>query len=63
MASFATMGAAETRCRAQIAANVWVHAHSQRDKTGVISVRFQRYMSPSAPGEGAWVETQDDSVN
>jgi hypothetical protein len=63
MAAFATMTASETRCKAQIVAKVWVHAHSARNQTGQIIARFQRYMSPSAPGEGAWLETADDSVS
>ena len=63
MAAFATLSAAEARCKAQIVAKVWVVAHSQRDRTGAISVRFQRYMSPTQRGEGGWTETTDDSVN
>jgi hypothetical protein len=63
VASFSTMSACETRCKAQIAAKVWVNAHSARNITGQIVARFQRYMSPSAPGNGAWIETTDDSVN
>lgn len=63
MASFATLAVAETRCKAQIVAKVWVNAHSQRDKNGVISVRFQRYMSPTQRGEGGWVESDQDNVN
>ncbi len=63
MASFATLTAAENRCTAQIAAKVWVNAHSARNQSGQIIARFQRYMSPSAPGNGAWIETTDDSVN
>ena len=64
MANFSTMTAAETRCKAQIVAKVWVVAHSARNKSGQIIARFQRYMSPGTnAGAGAWVETQDDSVN
>lgn len=63
MALFASMSAAEARCKAQIAAKVWVNAHSARDMNGVIICRFQRYMSATQPGAGGWVETNDDSVN
>ena len=63
MASFATMSAAETRCKAQVAAKVWVNAHAGRNAAGAIMARFQRYMSPFQPGAGAWIETTDDSVN
>jgi hypothetical protein len=63
MANFSTMTASETRCKAQVAAKVWVVAHSARNKSGQIIARFQRYMSPSAPGNGAWIETTDDSVS
>jgi hypothetical protein len=63
MASFATLSAAETRCKAQIVAKVWVNVHAGRNISGAIIARFQRYMSPSAPGNGAWVETDQDNVN
>ncbi len=63
MASFSTMVASETRCKAQMAAKVWVVAHSARNKSGQIIARFQRYMSPSHKDYGAWVETTDDSVS
>ena len=63
MASFTTMSACETRCKAQMVAKVWVVAHAARNTTGQIIARFQRYMSPSAPGNGAWIETTDDSVS
>ena len=63
MAAFATMSAAESRCRSQMAAKVWVVAHAARNTSGQIIARFQRYMSPTQRGEGGWVETQDDTVN
>ena len=63
MANFASLSAAETRCKAQIVAKVWVNAHAGRNATGAIIARFQRYMSPTQRGEGAWIETTDDSVN
>ena len=63
MANLASLSAAETRCKAQIVAKVWVNAHAGRNATGAIIARFQRYMSPTQRGEGAWIETTDDSVN
>jgi hypothetical protein len=63
MATFTAMADSEIRCKAQMVAKVWVNAHSARNVSGQIIARFQRYMSPSAPGEGAWIETSDDSVN
>ncbi|TKB72529.1 MAG: hypothetical protein E8D46_13035 [Nitrospira sp.] len=63
MAAFATLSASEARCKAQIVAKVWVTAHAGRNATGAIIARFQRYMSPTQRGEGAWIETTDDSVN
>jgi hypothetical protein len=63
MASFATLAAAEARCRSQIAAKVWINAHAARNFNGAIIARFQRFMSPAKPGEGGWVETTDDSVS
>ena len=63
MATFTTMADLEIRCKAQMAANVWVVAHSARNVNGQIVARFQRFMSPSAPGNGAWIESTDDSVN
>ena len=63
MSTFLTTTASETHCKAQIAAKVWVNAHAGRNASGHIVARFQRYMSPAAPGNGAWIETTDDSVN
>lgn len=63
MAAFATIADAEARCRSQMTAKVWVTAHAGRTMSGQIICRFQRYMSPSNPGHGAWVETTDDSVS
>ena len=63
MAAFATMDAAETRARAQIAAGIWVNAHTERTFDGTIAVRVQRYMSPTNPDYGAWVEITDDATD
>ena len=50
MAAFATLSAAETRCKAHVAAKVWGVAHAARNTTGAIIARFQRYMSPAQRG-------------
>ncbi len=63
MATFTTITDAEARCRSQITAKVWVNAHAGRNVSGQIIARFQRYMSPTNPGHGAWIETIDDAVN
>ncbi len=63
MASFTTHTQVEDRCKAQIVAKVWVVAHYARSVTGAIVARFIRYMSPTNPGHGAWVETDQDNVD
>lgn len=61
MAAFADMAAAETRAVAKVADGTWVNAHSMRQADSTIGVRVQRFMSPTNPDHGAWVEiTQDD---
>lgn len=60
MAAFATMAAAEARAVAKVKDKTWVVAHSARDFNGTIIVRFQRFMSPTNPGYGAWVTTDQD---
>lgn len=62
MAAFATMAAAEARAVAKVADKTWVMAHSQRTVAGAISVRVQRFMSPTNPAHGAWVEITDDAT-
>jgi hypothetical protein len=62
MAAFATFAAAETRAYALVAAGTWVNAHAIRQKDGTIAVRLQRYMSPTNPDYGAWVEVTDDAA-
>jgi hypothetical protein len=42
--------------------HTFVNAHAARDKDGHVIVRFQRYMSPAAPGEGAWITSRDDAA-
>ena len=62
MAAFATMVAAETRAYALVADGTWVNAHSMRQNDGTIAVRVQRFMSPTNPAFGAWVEITDDAT-
>jgi hypothetical protein len=66
MASFSTMALCEQRCREQVASGVWVVAHSERDKDGVIKARFIRFMNAaglSDPARGSWEETDQDNVD
>jgi hypothetical protein len=66
MGAFATLAAAEERCKSQIAAGVWVVGHSERDANGVIKARFIRYMTTAGlatPARGGWEETDDDTVD
>lgn len=64
MANFANTATgrvlAETLCKTRIAAGVWVVAHMAIDKAGNTICRFIRYMSPTNPGYGAWVESRAD---
>ncbi len=65
-ALFSSMASCETRCRAQMAAKVWVVAHSARNVLGVIVARFQRFMAPTSAttrAYGRWEETDQDNVN
>ena len=63
MAAFSSLALCEQRCRDQVANKIWLVGHSERDIKGVIKARFIRYMSPSAPDNGGWVETDQDNVN
>lgn len=62
MAAFATMEAAEQRAYAKVLDKTWINAHAARTVTGTICVRVQRYMSPTNPAYGAWVEITDDAT-
>ena len=62
MAAFATLTAAEQRAYLKVADKTWINAHAERLSTGAIAVRVQRKMSPSAPGNGAWVSITDDAT-
>ncbi len=62
MAVFATVAAAETRAYAKVADGTWVNAHAARRFDGTIVVRVQRFLSPTAPDGGEWVEIDQDNV-
>lgn len=62
MAAFATMEAAEARAVAKVADGTWINAHACRTFDGTIAVRVQRFMSPTNPGYGEWVEITDDAT-
>lgn len=62
MAAFATDAAAEARAVAKVADGTWVNAHAMRQGDGTIAVRVQRYMSPTNPDYGEWVEITDDAT-
>lgn len=62
MAAFATMAAAEARAYAKVKDKTWVNAHAERKMDGTLAVRVQRFMTPAAPGGGAWVEITDDAT-
>ena len=62
MAAFATFAATETRAYAKVADGTWVNAHAMRQIDGTLAVRVQRFMSPTHPDYGAWVEITDDAT-
>jgi hypothetical protein len=65
MGAFADMAAAEARAKAKGPAGdrTWLYAHPARRADGTIVVRFIRYMTVAAsPQNGAWVDTNDDTV-
>ena len=62
MAAFATFTAAEQRAYAKVLDLTWVNAFAQRGVTGTLGVRVQRFMSPTNPAYGAWVEITDDAT-
>ena len=63
MAAFADESACETRAKAQMVAGTWINAHFCRLADGTLAVRFQRPMSPTNPGYGAWVTATDDATD
>jgi hypothetical protein len=64
MANLTTFAMAEDRAKAQMAAGTWVVAYACRGESAALySVRFIRPMSPSAPGNGGWVELTDNTTD
>jgi len=63
MAAFATFAAAETRAKAKVADKTWVNAHAERTFAGTLAVRVQRFMSPTYPAHGGWVDITDDATD
>ena len=63
MAAFATFAACETRAKAKIVDGTWVNAHAAVQVDGTLCVRVQRFMSPTNPAYGAWVEITDDATD
>ena len=61
MAAFATVEAAEQRAVEKMTDKTWVVAHSARQFDGTIAVRLQRFLSPTHPDYGAWVEVTSDA--
>lgn len=55
------MADAEALCKTRMAAGVWVVAHHGVSVVGNVVCRFIRYMSPTNPGYGEWVESRDDA--
>ena len=62
MAAFATFAEAEARAVAKVADGTWINAHAQQMFDGTIAVRVQRFMSPTNPDYGAWVDITDDAT-
>lgn len=62
MANFTSLSQVGARVLTMMQQKKWVVGHEARNFTGAIIARFQRFMKPSAPDEGGWKETQDDSV-
>ena len=62
MAAFATFTACEQRVVEKVGDQTWVNAFAQRGVTGTLGVRVQRFMSPTNPAYGAWVEITDDAT-
>jgi len=63
MADFATFTLAEARAVALVKDKTWINAHACRATTGgKFAVRVQRFMSPTHPDYGAWVELTSNSA-
>jgi hypothetical protein len=63
MAALTTMAQAETLVKTRVANGQWLPGAHSCAINGSPGVRFQRFMSPSAPDAGGWVEsTADDAL-
>lgn len=62
MAAFSTFAGAEARAVAKVADHTWNNAFACRQPDGTLAVRVQRYMSPTNPAYGQWVDITDDST-
>jgi len=66
MANFANTDAgkieAQDLIKTRMIAGVWINGHVGVDYSGNVLCRFQRYMSPTNPDYGAWVESRDDAA-
>lgn len=54
---------AEALVRTRMASKTWVNGHEAQNKDGNVIVRFQRFMSHTNPGYGAWVESRDTAAS
>lgn len=63
MAAF-TYATAESRVKSKGPAGdrTWVNAYTGRTAAGAPCICVQRYMSPSNPANGGWVELTDDGA-
>ncbi|MEE9596077.1 MAG: hypothetical protein V3V96_04810 [Acidiferrobacterales bacterium] len=59
---FQSIEEAEARAREKQEDGTWVVAHSEQTNLGAPAVRAQRFMSPTDPGAGEWVELTDASA-
>ncbi len=66
MANFANSSAgwrtALAWAKAKMADKTWVNAHVAKNVDGNTIVRYQRFMSPTNPGYGTWVESRADDA-
>ena len=66
MANFADTQAgfitAEALCTTRMTSKAWLQGHAAINQAGNTIVRFQRPMSATNPGYGAWTESRDDAA-
>lgn len=67
MANFAQSDTGREQAEALVTtrfnSQTWCDGHEAQDKDGNVIVRFQRFMSPSHPDYGAWVESRDTAIS